>query len=75
MTTSSVKFATRVDDALLAALQAMAEREKRPLHTMVNEALADPMPKRENTAARPHVMAAYRTSHKPYAPVYKKLAE
>jgi hypothetical protein len=42
---------------------------------VVRQTLADLLEKRKNASARPHVMAAYMSSHGQYACLYKKLAE
>lgn len=75
MSTSNVKFATQVDDELLASVKALAKQEGRQIQSLVNEAFADLIDKRKNMTARPHVMSAYMSSHKTYASVYKKLAK
>jgi hypothetical protein len=41
----------------------------------VDEALADLIEKREDSATRSRVMGAYLSSHEKYGPLYKKLAE
>jgi hypothetical protein len=69
------KFATQVDPEILGALRQLAHQEGRQLQALVDEALSDVIEKHRNGRARPHVMAAYLTSHEKYASLYKKLAE
>ncbi|MBS1831350.1 MAG: hypothetical protein JST65_01475 [Acidobacteria bacterium] len=67
---------TPVDSDILAAVRALAEREGRQVHALVDEALADLLEKRQRAQCpRDHVMAAYRSSHEKYSSLYKKLAE
>jgi len=69
------KFATQVDSELLAELRSLARDEGRQIQALVDEALANLIEKR--TLGRPcaHVLAAYGTSHRRFASLYKKLAE
>lgn len=69
------KFATQVNSEILSAVRNLADREGRQLQVLVEEALADLIEKRTKATPRAHIMAAYRTSHDKYAPLYKKLAE
>jgi hypothetical protein len=69
------KFATQVNSEILSAVRKLAEKEGRQLQALVDEALADLIEKRRNSAPRAHVMGAYLASHEKYAPLYKKLAE
>ena len=75
MATVREKFATQVNSEILLAVRALAEKEGRQLQALVDEALADLLEKRKNTAPRAHVLGAYLASHEKYAPLYKKLAE
>ena len=75
MPSSRKKFATQVNSEILSAVRSLAEKEGRQMQVLVEEALADLIEKRKNATPRAHVMAAYRTSHDRYAPLYKKLAE
>ena len=59
----------------LAHLHEIAAREGLELPALVEEALADLVEKRQQGPARPHVMAAYRTSREKYDELYKKLAQ
>jgi hypothetical protein len=72
---SREKFATQVDSVILSAVRSLAQSEGRQLQALVDEALADLIEKRKQGRPRNHVMAAYRTSHETYGPLYKKLAE
>lgn len=69
------KFATQVDTDLLEQVRTLAKQEGRQIQALVDEALADLLEKRYQSTGRPHVMAAYQTSHGKYAGLYKKLAE
>jgi hypothetical protein len=69
------KFATQVNSEILAALRALAQKEGRQLQVLVDEALADLIEKRKQEHPRPHVMAAYLSSHEKYSELYKKLAK
>jgi hypothetical protein len=69
------KFATQVDSELLAELRALARGEGRQIQALVDEALADLIEKRKLGRPRAHVLAAYGTSHRRFASLYKKLAE
>jgi hypothetical protein len=75
MTANREKFATQVNSEILAAVRQLAEKEGRQIQALVDEALVDLIEKRKKASPRPHVMAAYLTSHDQYAPLYKKLAE
>ena len=68
------KFATQVNCETLTVIRRIAQAEGRQLQALVDEALADLIEKRRNSAPRPHVMAAYLASHEKYAELYKKLA-
>jgi hypothetical protein len=69
------KFATQINSEILVAVRTLAEKEGRQIQALVDEALADLLEKRKRANPRAHVMAAYASSHRDYAPVYKKLAE
>lgn len=69
------KFATQVNSKILATIRSIAQAEGRQLQALVEEALADLIEKRNNSAPRAHVMAVYRASHEKYAELYKKLAQ
>ncbi|HEY1750536.1 MAG TPA: hypothetical protein VGG29_04700 [Caulobacteraceae bacterium] len=75
MTQSREKFATQVDGELLASLRALAKAEGRQLQALVDEAFAGLLEQRRQSSARPHVMAAYRASHRRFASLYEKLAK
>jgi hypothetical protein len=74
MPDTSEKFTLEVDAEVLSALRNLAYKEGRPLHALVEEALADLIDK-YNPRPCPHVMAEYLASHKMYEALYKKLAE
>ncbi len=59
----------------LAQLQEIAAKDGQELPVLVEEALADLVEKRQPGRARPHVMAAYRTSREEYDELYRKLAQ
>lgn len=69
------KFATQVDAELLGNLRALAKAEGRQLQSLVDEALADLLEKKNASRPRAHVMNVYQASHEDYARLYKKLAE
>ena len=75
MSVNREKFATQVDTEVLAAIRKLADEEGRQIQVLVEEALSDLIEKRKQTRPRPHVMAAYLTSHEKYAELYKKLAK
>jgi len=69
------KFATQVDSELLASVRALAKSEGRQLQALVDEALAGLIEQRRQSAARPHVMSAYRAGRTRYASLLEKLAK
>ncbi len=69
------KFATQVSPEILASIRRIAEEESCQIQALVDEALTDLVEKRKRTRPRPHVMAAYASSHGTYAELYKKLAK
>ena len=69
------KFATQVNSKILTEVRDLAQSEGRQIQALVDEALADLIEKRKQGRPRTHVMAAYMTSHEPFAELYKKLAE
>jgi len=68
-------FATRVSAEILSAVRQLAEKEGRPIGSLLEEALADLIEKRTGAGPRAHVMGAYAGSHEEYGALYKKLAE
>ncbi|SCM71716.1 conserved hypothetical protein [uncultured Pleomorphomonas sp.] len=72
---SREKLATVVDSESLAALRDLAKREGREIQALVDEAPADLIEKRQHRKPRAGVMAAYRTSHREFAPLYRKPAD
>ena len=69
------KLTVQVDGVLFSDLRRLAEQERRPIEALVEEAIAALIEQRRQGTVRPHVMSAYRKSHAPFAPLYKKLAE
>ncbi|HRD75651.1 MAG TPA: hypothetical protein PK264_06915 [Hyphomicrobiaceae bacterium] len=69
------KFATQIDAELLEAVRALARVERRHVHDLVEEALADLIEKRRLGKPRENVMATYQSSLARYDRLYKKLAE
>jgi hypothetical protein len=70
------KFSTQVNAETLKEVREIAKAEGRLLQSVVDEAFADVVQKHKHPrGARPHVMAAYRTSHGPLGALYRKLAE
>lgn len=66
---------TQVDAAMLSAIRTLAEQEGRPIQALVEEALADLIPKHIKGKQRAHVTSAYLASCERYERLYKKLAE
>jgi hypothetical protein len=76
MPSAREKFSTQVKPETLAAVREIAHSEGRQLQAIVDEALADVIVKhRHGKGPRPHVIAAYRSSHTPLGVLYRKLAE
>ena len=69
------KFATQVDADILDEVRQLARKEGRQIQALVDEALADLLEKHNQSHARSHVMAAYKTSHSRYSKLYEKLAK
>ena len=69
------KFATQVNSKLLSDLRELAKGEGRQLQALVEEAIENLLEQRRQSSARPHVMTAYKASHKQFGPLYRKLAE
>lgn len=75
MSQAREKFATQVNSEILSTIREIAQQEGRQLQALMDEALADLIEKRRQARPRPHVMAAYLTSHDKYGELYKKLAK
>jgi hypothetical protein len=75
MSQAREKFATQVNSEILSTIRTIAQNEGRQLQALVDEALADLIEKRKNLRPRPHVMAAYLSSHEKYGELYRKLAK
>ena len=75
MSQTREKFATQVNAETLGSIRAIAKKEGRQLQVLVEEALADLIEKRKQARPRPHVVAAYLSSHSTYDELYKKLAK
>lgn len=69
------KFATQIEERLLADLRDLAKAEGRQLQAVIEEALVELLESRKQSKARPHVMTAYQTSHARFASLYEKLAK
>jgi len=67
--------AISIAPALLPAVHALASSEGRELQSLVDEALSDLLEKHRQNQPRAHVMAAYQTSHGPFASLYQQLAQ
>jgi hypothetical protein len=67
------KLTTRVDANMLAASRRLAQRERRPVQALIDEALVKLIEARQSDRPRARVMQAYRGSLTQYADVYKKL--
>ncbi len=74
MSGSRVKFATQLDQDLLAELRSQARAEGRQIQALVEEAVRNLMAERRCGKVRPHVMAAYHKSREHFASLYQKLA-
>ncbi len=72
---SREKFATQVNSEILATVRDLAQSEGRQIQALVDEALADLIEKRRQGRPRSSVMAAYMSSHEPFATLYQKLAK
>jgi hypothetical protein len=77
MSPAREKFSTQVVTETLNEVRRIAKEEGRQLQSLVDEALADLVVKHSRKAGRgrPHVIAAYHTSHAPLGGLYRKLAE
>lgn len=76
MSAAREKFSTQVRSDTIQAVREIARNEGRQLQSLVDEALADVVEKhRRGQGVRPHVLAAYRSSHVPLGALYRKLAE
>jgi hypothetical protein len=69
------KFATQVDETLLADLRTLAASEGRQVQHLVDEAISDLLEKKKGSRARPHVMATFGQSHERFGSLYEKLAK
>ena len=69
------KFATQIDERILADIRDLARVEGRQLQAVIEEALSELLENRKRSKARPHVMTAYQASHGRYASLYEKLAK
>jgi hypothetical protein len=69
------KFATQVDSLLLSDLRQLAKNEGRQLQSLIDEAIKTLLEQRSQNRARPHVMAAYQSSHERFSSLYDKLAK
>ncbi|MGZ3298459.1 MAG: hypothetical protein ACXU8U_03525 [Asticcacaulis sp.] len=65
-------FTVEIDSRLLSELKNLAEREDRPLHSLLEEAMTNLLRQRASHI-RPDVQAAYRLSIQQFGPVYEKL--
>jgi hypothetical protein len=70
-----VKFATQVDEELLAQTRAIAESEGRQIQAVIEEALIDLVEKKRGGKPRAQVMAHYEASIAHFGSVYEKVAE
>ena len=75
MSKTREKLTAQVDGALLADLRRLAEQERRPIQSFVEEAIKALIEQRRQSSVRPHVMSAYQKSHARYASLYKNLAQ
>lgn len=69
------KFATQVDQKLLAETRAIAKDEGRQLQSVIEEALRDLIEKKTRSQPRAHVMAQYQASVAQFGPLYERLAK
>lgn len=69
------KFATQIEERLLADLRELARVEGRQLQAVIEEALTELLENRKRSKARPRVMTAYQASHARYGSLYEKLAK
>jgi predicted transcriptional regulator len=69
------KFSTQVDPEILQEVRALADAEGRQLQALIEEAFADLIEKRRQSAPRKHIMAHYRASLEKFGPLYERLAK
>ncbi len=69
------KFATRADPKVLDEVRAIAAREGKKLHTVIDEALRDLIDKRRRGTPRSNVLMAFGESLSEHDTLYKKLAK
>ncbi|WP_166141837.1 hypothetical protein [Methylosinus sp. RM1] len=69
------KFVMRIDQDVLAGIRKIARDEKRPLQSIVEDALRAYVVDHAETRRRPHVMSAYQASLERFGPLYEKLAK
>jgi hypothetical protein len=75
MTKRKEKFSAQADPVLLKAIRKMAKVEGRQLNSIIDEALADLVKKRNRTKPRPEIMAHYQASFNRFDLLYKHLAK
>ena len=73
MSSFRVKFSTKIDNALLDEVCALAKEEGRQIQAIVEEALENLLEDRRQGKVRPRVVRACRTSHARFGSLYRKL--
>ncbi|WP_018264970.1 hypothetical protein [Methylosinus sp. LW4] len=74
MTIPREKIVARVDRDLLTAIRRIAEKEGRPLQSIVEDALGAYVEKHDKSRPRVHVMSAYESSLERFGSLYEKLS-
>ena len=74
MPATRMKFATQMDQELLAELRTLAKSEGRQIQAVVEEAVFKLLEERRQGTLQPEVLRAYRQSHARFRTLYEKLA-
>ena len=69
------KFATQVDEEMLASFRRLAEEEGRQIQALVDEAFSDVIEKHKKSRPRSYVLSTYAGSLDRFDSLYKKLAQ
>jgi predicted transcriptional regulator len=68
------KLSSRIAPEVLAALREIAEQERRPFQSVIDEALRDYIVRRQKERPRKHAMAALSASIEEFDDLYRELA-
>ena len=69
------RFTTQADPEVLDEVRAIAAKEGKRLHSVIDEALRDFVDKRKRGVARPDVLTAFGESLAEYDVLYRKMAK